>query len=169
VLVPWRNGDGEIVGDRFDLFDAVGRYLSHLRQKLKAGPSGELQEARLASIRAQTLAWDLSNELRKGNLLVASEVDEAVAEMHVMVRNQLLGLGPVLCHLLAGKEDASEIRRLITQEVEKILRDLKPVNREAIKTRNRKLRAYADSLVATDSLNKGGKIRLRKRSPKGSN
>jgi hypothetical protein len=166
VLTPWRTGDGEIVGDRFSLFEAVGGYLAHLRAKLKQKPSSELQEARLASIRAQTLAWDLSNEFRKGQLLVASDVDQVVAEMHVMVRNQLMGLGPAVCHLLAGKEDPAEICRVITENVERILRGLKPVDREAIQARNRKLRAYSDSL-GVGSLDKGGKVRPRNRSPKG--
>jgi hypothetical protein len=168
VFTPWRNGDGEIVGDRFNLFDAIGGYLGHLRAKLKQKPSSELQEARLASIRAQTEAWDLSNQFRKGQLLVATDVDAAVTEMIVMVRNQLLGLGPAVCHLLAGKEDATEICRIITENVERILRGLASVDREAIQARNRKLRAYSDSMVA-GSLEKGGKVRLRNRSPKGGN
>jgi hypothetical protein len=69
---------------------------------------------------------------------------------------------------LAGKEDPTEICRIITENVERILRGLKPVDREAIQDRNRKLRAYSDPLAA-DSLDKGGKVRLRNRSQKGGN
>src|SRR6516164_1959770 len=54
VFPPYRDSDGNLREDRFDLFDCVGRYLSHLRTQLKQKPTSELRQANLARAQAQT-------------------------------------------------------------------------------------------------------------------
>ena len=158
---PWRNPEGEIVADRFDLFDCVGRYLAHLRAKLKQKPTSELQQANLARTQAQAETFILRNELLKGTLYRADDVEAVVSEMCIAVRSNLMGFGAAVSMLLVGKENHEEITRIINEQMERALHDLKPPDPEAIRDRNRKMKEYTQVMAAFDE---GGKARVRNRS-----
>jgi hypothetical protein len=158
---PWRNPEGEIVADRFDLFDCVGHYLAHLRAKLKQKPTSELQQANLARTQAQAETFILRNELLKGTLYRADDVEAVVSEMCIAVRSNLMGFGAAVSMLLVGKENHEEITRIVNEQMKRVLRDLKPPDPETIRDRNRKMKEYTQVMAAFDE---GGKARVRNRS-----
>jgi hypothetical protein len=161
VFAAWRNPQGEIVADRFDLFESFGRYLSHLRAKLKQKPTSELQQANLARTCAHAETFTLRNELLKGTLCRMDDVDAVVSEMCVSGRSNLMGFGAAVSMLLVGKENHEEITRIINEQMKRALRDLKPPDPEAIRDRNRKMKEYTTVMAAFDE---GGKARVRNRS-----
>jgi predicted secreted Zn-dependent protease len=63
--------------------------------------------------------------------------------------------------LLVGKENHEEITRIVNEQMERALRNLKPPDPEAVRDRNRKMKEYIQAMAAFDE---GGKARIRNRS-----
>jgi hypothetical protein len=70
LFAPSRNADGDIVPDRYNLLDCVGRHIAHLRQKLKTVTEGkfknEYQEVNVERLKAATETAVLRNMVLRG-------------------------------------------------------------------------------------------------------
>ena len=154
LFAPIRNADGDMVPDRYNLCDCVGRYIGRLRQKLKdvieANPKTAYERVNLERVKAATETAVMRNMILRGILVRAEDIHSVMSEIMVSLRSRLLGFGSRLGPLLAGKEDAGEIARIINEQLEDLLNEYdKPIDPEVVQSRNHKL--YSDIRYTLDS------------------
>jgi hypothetical protein len=139
-----RNANGDIVGDRLNLWECMGRYIARLRQRLATQkPKTEYQEVNVEKLKAATETAVLRNMLLRGTLVRADDIHAVMSEIMISLRGRLLGFGSRLAPLLAGKEDHGEIARLINEHMEALLKEYdKPIDPDVV--RSRTLTLYND-------------------------
>jgi hypothetical protein len=152
IIKSAKNDDGDIIKGKFKLFEAVGDYISflHLKRKEKPVSQTEMDLARIENIKSKTQREVMTNLLMQGTIVRIEDVDACVIDMILALKSKLLGFGAHTASLVVGKEDTAEISRILTEQMEKTLIDLKPIDRDEIRSRNRKLKGFTDIMQAFD-------------------
>ena len=116
--------------------------------------SQQLVEARLDKIRAETRKLDLETSIKLQEYVKISEVSSTVNKEYNRVRNKVLSLESKLPHVLEplSLSTASEIKRIIQQEVAEILTELSAdASYEEINTKIEAARTLNDSITNSTS------------------
>jgi hypothetical protein len=128
----------------------MGRYIAHLRAKFKESPQTAYQAVNFDKLKATTETAQLRNEVLRGTLVRAEDVDAIMVEIMISLRTRLRGFGARLGGLLAGKDDAMEITRTINEQLEALLSEYdQPIDRGEVRSRYHKL--YSDIRYTLDS------------------
>jgi hypothetical protein len=154
LFAPVRNADGDMVPDRYNLCDCVGRYIGRRRQKLKTVTEGKPKTAyervNLDRVKAATETAVFRNMVLRGTLVRTEDIHSVMSETMVSLRSRLLGFKSRVNPFLAGKEDHGEIARIINQHMEAILIEYdKPIDPDVLRSRD--LTPYSDIRYTLDS------------------
>jgi hypothetical protein len=105
-----------------------------------------IAELKSRKLQVEIERQSLVNEVMKGSLVRLADVEAVVAEMNTAIRSKLMSFPAQVGHLLLGKDDYNEVVRILTKHLNEILADLKEIDYEKVKTRDKKTtRIYFDT------------------------
>jgi hypothetical protein len=158
VLFWMKNKNGAELRGQFDLKENVVAYVRWLWKRTREKPASgqEYDRLRCQKMAAQARTFELRNLMITGKLADLDDVNSVVIEMHIATRAKLLGYPAHVARLVVGKEDIAEIISILYAEMEKALVDLQPVDRDEVRSRNQKMRQFAQVMSDLDGKDQNG-------------
>lgn len=139
ILPLARDLDGHVMPNKYDIVACVQALLQNPEVRRANSSVAQLELARVNKIKADIEKVTLQNEILKGSICRKEDVDAEVTDMIMAIRSKLLGFPAHVARLILGKENYEEVVKILTDLMETTLAELKNIDFDAVRARNRKL------------------------------
>jgi phage terminase Nu1 subunit (DNA packaging protein) len=145
ILRRARDSDGKPLRGAFELVPSIHAYLDYLEEQLSVGLQNdtEFRRERTGLVKAQRERQELENQLFKGQLHRADDVEAIMNDVLSGIKIRFLSIPSRIARLLIAQTAIAKIIDILTRAVYEALGDVMTYSAEAFASRNAEYLAAA--------------------------